>query len=222
MDILIRNSSPACLSCRVVIVAIVALFLNATVCGGTGGISGPKFLPGPADRINPIYDALVIYPDTILIINGMSYKGIELDLEIEFDELTLRDNDPLYTAEARVTSLRAGGVSQHYVLQGPLRIEGTLDGDVFTTGMFGGIQVGTANLLPTLTGLLDPTRSRIDGDATLFKAERYAWNHADVHEGWHALIKGKLEIRPIPGRHYEIVTQPHVPRRRPLSAGGHA
>jgi hypothetical protein len=168
MDILIRNSSPACLSCRVVIVAIVALFLNATGCGGTGGISGPKFLPGPADRINPIYDALVIYPDTILIINGMSYKGIELDLEIEFDELTLRDNDPLYTAEARVTSLRAGGVSQHYVLQGPLRIEGTLDGDVFTTGMFGGIQVGTANLLPTLTGLLDPTRSRIDGDATLF------------------------------------------------------
>jgi acyl-CoA synthetase (AMP-forming)/AMP-acid ligase II/thioesterase domain-containing protein/acyl carrier protein len=49
-----------------------------------------------------------------------------------------------------------------------------------------------------------------DGDATLFKAERYAWNHADAHDGWRDLIKGKLEIRPIPGRHYEIVKQPHV------------
>jgi thioesterase domain-containing protein len=49
-----------------------------------------------------------------------------------------------------------------------------------------------------------------DGDATLFKAERYAWTHADQHEGWHRLIKGKLTIRPISGRHYEIVKQPHV------------
>jgi thioesterase domain-containing protein len=49
-----------------------------------------------------------------------------------------------------------------------------------------------------------------DGDATLFKAELYAWNHADTHEGWRELIKGNLEIRPIPGRHYEIVDQPHV------------
>jgi acyl-CoA synthetase (AMP-forming)/AMP-acid ligase II/thioesterase domain-containing protein/acyl carrier protein len=49
-----------------------------------------------------------------------------------------------------------------------------------------------------------------DGDATLFKAERYAWTHADQHEGWHRLIKGKLTIRPISGRHYEIVKPPHV------------
>jgi thioesterase domain-containing protein len=49
-----------------------------------------------------------------------------------------------------------------------------------------------------------------DGDATLFKAERYAWTHADAHDGWFELIKGKLEIRPISGRHYEIVKQPHV------------
>jgi acyl-CoA synthetase (AMP-forming)/AMP-acid ligase II/thioesterase domain-containing protein/acyl carrier protein len=48
------------------------------------------------------------------------------------------------------------------------------------------------------------------GDATLFKAERYAWTHADAHDGWFELIKGKLEIRPISGRHYEIVKQPHV------------
>jgi acyl-coenzyme A synthetase/AMP-(fatty) acid ligase/thioesterase domain-containing protein/acyl carrier protein len=49
------------------------------------------------------------------------------------------------------------------------------------------------------------------GDATLFKAEqRHAWTHADAHDGWFELIKGKLEIRPIPGGHYEIVRQPHV------------
>jgi thioesterase domain-containing protein len=44
----------------------------------------------------------------------------------------------------------------------------------------------------------------------LFKAERYAWAHADQHDGWHKLIRGCLEIRPISGRHYEIMTQPHV------------
>jgi thioesterase domain-containing protein len=49
-----------------------------------------------------------------------------------------------------------------------------------------------------------------DGDAVLFKAERYAWTHADQHEGWHQLIKGRFEIRPISGRHFEIVNQPHV------------
>jgi thioesterase domain-containing protein len=49
-----------------------------------------------------------------------------------------------------------------------------------------------------------------DGNAILFKAERYAWTHADAHDGWRDLVKGRLEIRPIPGRHYEIVRQPHV------------
>jgi len=49
-----------------------------------------------------------------------------------------------------------------------------------------------------------------DGDATLFRAEPYAWAHADSHEGWQELVRGKLEIRPISGRHYEIVDPPHV------------
>lgn len=48
------------------------------------------------------------------------------------------------------------------------------------------------------------------GDATLFKAEKYAWTHTDAHDGWRELIKGNLEIRPITGRHFEIVKQPHV------------
>ncbi len=49
-----------------------------------------------------------------------------------------------------------------------------------------------------------------DGAATLFKAELYAWNHPNAHDGWHDLVKGGLEIRPIPGRHFEIVKPPHV------------
>jgi hypothetical protein len=167
MAVLIRAARSTRPPGGVALAAALGLLLTVSGCGG-GGISGPKFLPGPAGRIHPIYDALVVYPDTTLIINGLSYKGIELDLELEFDDPTLRDGDPLYTAEARIISLRAGGVAQHYVLQGPLRIEGTLAGDAFTTGLFGGIQVGTANLLPELTGTLDPTRGRIDGTATLF------------------------------------------------------
>jgi thioesterase domain-containing protein/acyl carrier protein len=49
-----------------------------------------------------------------------------------------------------------------------------------------------------------------DGDATLFKADLYAWTHPVQHDGWHKLIRGRLDIRPIPGRHYEIMNQPHV------------
>jgi acyl-CoA synthetase (AMP-forming)/AMP-acid ligase II/thioesterase domain-containing protein/acyl carrier protein len=49
-----------------------------------------------------------------------------------------------------------------------------------------------------------------DGDATLFKAELYAWAHTDSHDGWKKLIRGTLDIRPIPGGHNDIMNQPHV------------
>jgi thioesterase domain-containing protein len=49
-----------------------------------------------------------------------------------------------------------------------------------------------------------------DGDATLFKAQLYAWTHTDAHDGWRKLIRGRIDIRPIPGTHYEIMNQPHV------------
>jgi len=48
------------------------------------------------------------------------------------------------------------------------------------------------------------------GTATLFKAELYAWNHPDAHEGWRDLVKGGLDVRPISGRHFEILKPPHV------------
>ncbi len=56
----------------------------------------------------------------------------------------------------------------------------------------------------------DYTAAPYDGAATLFKAELYAWNHPNAHDGWHDLVKGGLEVRPIPGRHFEIVKPPHV------------
>ena len=51
-----------------------------------------------------------------------------------------------------------------------------------------------------------------DGSAVLFKAELYARSHQDSHDGWHRLIRGGLEIRAIPGRHFEIMNEPHVRR----------
>ena len=41
-------------------------------------------------------------------------------------------------------------------------------------------------------------------------AEHYAWSHPDAWEGWHSLVRGGLEVRPIPGHHYQIVKEPHV------------
>jgi acyl-CoA synthetase (AMP-forming)/AMP-acid ligase II/thioesterase domain-containing protein/acyl carrier protein len=49
-----------------------------------------------------------------------------------------------------------------------------------------------------------------DGSAVLFKAELDMFTHPDVHDGWHKLIMGGLEIRPIPGNHSTIMKEPHV------------
>ncbi|MDH3700373.1 MAG: non-ribosomal peptide synthetase [Alphaproteobacteria bacterium] len=49
-----------------------------------------------------------------------------------------------------------------------------------------------------------------DGDAVLFKAELPALKHTDIHAGWHKLIKGRLEIKPVPGQHFDFIMEPHV------------
>lgn len=49
-----------------------------------------------------------------------------------------------------------------------------------------------------------------DGDAVLFKARLYTWTHPDAHDGWSRLIRGGLQIRPVPGYHYDIMKEPHV------------
>ncbi len=49
-----------------------------------------------------------------------------------------------------------------------------------------------------------------DGDAVLFKAALHYWTHTDAHEGWHELIRGNLEVRPVPGQHEDLMKEPHV------------
>jgi thioesterase domain-containing protein len=51
-----------------------------------------------------------------------------------------------------------------------------------------------------------------EGDAVLFQAELPATKHPDVHLGWRNLIKGGVDIRPVPGRHFDFLKEPHVRR----------
>jgi thioesterase domain-containing protein len=34
--------------------------------------------------------------------------------------------------------------------------------------------------------------------------------HPDVHDGWRKLVLGGLEIRPVSGRHFDFLKEPHV------------
>ncbi|MQA66196.1 MAG: hypothetical protein GEU76_09900, partial [Alphaproteobacteria bacterium] len=74
--------------------------------------------------------------------------------------------------------------------------------------------------LPRLLRRVEPANDMIrrayraqpyDGDVTLFKCERSARTPADAHDGWYKLVRGRLDIRPVPGTHHEIVNQPYVP-----------
>ncbi len=49
-----------------------------------------------------------------------------------------------------------------------------------------------------------------DGGAVLFRVEHHAWSHPDTRNEWHSLVRGGLEVRPIPGHHYQTVKEPHV------------
>ncbi|MFQ5876283.1 MAG: hypothetical protein ACE5JH_01125 [Acidobacteriota bacterium] len=146
--------------------ALIACAATALSCGGAPGAI--RVLPGPTARINPIYDFLLRYPDTEIVVGGMTYRGLEIDLEIEFSDATLRDDDPRYLAEARVLSLLAGGVPQAFEAFGPLDIEGTLADGLLATGLFGPIRVGTANLIFDLGGTLRDGARRVDGEASIF------------------------------------------------------
>lgn len=158
----------AFLNLRIPIARRAALLVAFWLAGCGGQNSSVRLLPGTTARINPIYDVTIFYPDTTLIVGGLSLQGVELDLEFEFDDATVRDDLAPYLAEARLLSLRAGGVELGYELFGRLEIEGTLDERLFTTGLFGPIRVGTANLIPDLLGEISADRSRIEGEAGLF------------------------------------------------------
>jgi len=147
---------------------IPLLLLAVTVaCGGAGPVR-TRVLPGPGERLDPIYDVTVLYPQTTLIVSGLSYQGLELDLEIEFDDASLRDADSPFRATARVAAVVAGGVTQSFSLPGPLDLQGTLDSGRLDTGLFGPIRVGNADLIVDLAGTLTDNRRRVAGHASLY------------------------------------------------------
>ena len=49
-----------------------------------------------------------------------------------------------------------------------------------------------------------------DGDAVLLQAQLPASKDAQVHEGWRKLVRGGVEIRPVPGQHDTFLEEPHV------------
>ncbi len=148
--------------------AALLVALGCLCCGPAAGGRGSREPPGPGRRLDPIYDVAVSYPGVVIIIGGLSYQGLDFDLEITFDDETLRDADPAYRAEARVVSVMAGGVAQEYEVQGPLVIQGSLAGDDFSTGLFGPIRIATSTLLLDLSGTLEDSARRVTGAASLF------------------------------------------------------
>src|SRR5437867_8585415 len=98
--------------------------LSGLGCGRDAAVQ--KLLTGPRGRLDPIYDATLTYPGTTIILGGLPYTGVEIEIEIEFADATLRDTDPAYAAAARVRRVAAGGVDQPFQVEGPLDIQGTL------------------------------------------------------------------------------------------------
>jgi acyl-CoA synthetase (AMP-forming)/AMP-acid ligase II/thioesterase domain-containing protein/acyl carrier protein len=51
-----------------------------------------------------------------------------------------------------------------------------------------------------------------DGNAVYFKTalRPSSMSHTDIKESWNQIIKGRLDVVPVPGRHSEIIREPHV------------
>jgi len=161
MDLLTRRG-------LVVAGALIAGCAALAGCAPGGGGGGDAPLPGPAGRLDPIYDFTLAYPDAVVVVAGLSYTGLTLDLEVDFEDASVRDDDLAFRAPVRVVSVVAGGVVQTVVVPQPIVMLGTLDGAHLITDLFGSIQFGTANLVMSLDGLLDADRRTITGSAALF------------------------------------------------------
>ncbi len=147
--------------------AAVALLLASCGCGpGPGTL---HLLPGAGtQRLQPIYDFSVTFPGAQIIVSGLTYTGLDLDLEVTFDDASLRDGDPGFMAEARVASLLAGGAPQVFEAPPTMAIRGSLAGGVLATGSFGMIRVGNAGLVLDLTGAVQDGGRIVAGTASLF------------------------------------------------------
>ncbi len=159
----LRRGVARCGRLRLAAAALAALLLAA--CSGQ---PAEHHATAGDSRLDPIYDASVVYPDTEFIIGGLTYRGLELDLEIEFDDATVRDDDPAFTAQARILTLLAGGTPQPWEQSGPLDIAGTLVDGTLDTDFFGPIKLGTSGLLLRLTGRLEDGARRVAGGAAIY------------------------------------------------------
>jgi hypothetical protein len=169
MDLLKRRGAAAANRATAPIPTMAAIVAVASLLAGCGG--GARSIPalaGASGRIDPIYDFMVTYPDTEILIDGRPHRGLEIDLAVRFADATVRDTDPIVSADARVVEVTAGGVAQPFQPADPIAFEGTIAGDVLATGLFGPIQVGNATLILDLTGAIDPGRRRIAGAAALY------------------------------------------------------
>jgi hypothetical protein len=138
-----------------------------TACAPGGGSGGGDPLPGPAGRLDPIYDVMVSFPDAVVTIGGLEHTGITLDLEATFEDPTVRDADPRFRAPIRVVGVTAGGIVQAFVVPQPIVMQGSIDGAAFATDLFGPIQFGTANLVLSLNGVIESPARRISGQAEI-------------------------------------------------------
>jgi len=145
----------------------LALVAGMLACGP--GVQPVRVLPGAGTaRLQPIYDFMATYPDTTIIVAGLTYRGLDLDIEVTFDDPTLRDDDEGFEARARIVTILAGGVPQAFEAPQPIAIRGTLAGGVLATGFFGPIHVGNVALLLDLTGPLQDGSRRVAGSAALY------------------------------------------------------
>jgi hypothetical protein len=133
------------------------------------GVQTIDVLPGAGTaRLDPIYDVSVTFPDTEIIVLGLTYRGIDLDIEMTFDDGSLRDGDPAFEATARVVSVRAGGVPQAFEAPQSISVQGTYGDAVLATDLFGPIRVGNAGLLVDLHGTAGNPARHVTGRASLY------------------------------------------------------
>ena len=169
MELLSRAPAPAAGAMAAGLARVMGLALVAGLLACGPGVQAVRPLPGAGTaRLQPIYDFTATYPDTTILVAGLPHRGLELDLEVTFDDPSLRDDDEGFEAQVRIGSILAGGVPQAFEAPQPLAIRGTLAGGVLATGFFGPIHVGNVALLLDLTGPPQDGSRRIAGEASLY------------------------------------------------------
>lgn len=149
--------------------AIAGLAAAAAAIGcGPGPSTGPPPLPGPGGRIDPTYDLSITFPGATVDVDGLPYQGIDLDTVLTFDDASVRDADPRFTAPLRVVTVAAGGVRQTFSVPSPIVVQGSIEGSLWQTDLFGAVDFGSAHLVLSLTGAIQDDGRRLVGSAIIY------------------------------------------------------